>query len=72
MKRSVGLTLFLVAFSLSAQDLPIGRMTQLNGMLQPGMVLREANGIPHVFALNLHDAWFLVGLPAARRGADPR
>src|SRR5438067_4308196 len=61
MKRSLGLTLFLVGFSLSAQDLPIGRMTQLNGMLQPGMVLREANGIPHVFALNLHDAWFLVG-----------
>ena len=61
MHRSLGLTLLLTALSLSAQDLPIGRMTQLNGMLQPGMVIREANGIPHVFALNTHDAWFLNG-----------
>src|ERR1041385_4558625 len=61
MHRSLGLALVLAALSLSAQDLPIGKMTRLNGMLQPGMVVREANGIPHVFALNLHDAWFLNG-----------
>src|SRR5256714_14102226 len=61
MKRSLGLAFVLVALSLSAQDLPIGRMTLLSGMQQPGMVIREANGIPHVFALNLHDAWFLAG-----------
>ncbi|HLJ75552.1 MAG TPA: penicillin acylase family protein, partial [Thermoanaerobaculia bacterium] len=61
MHRSLGLALILAALSLSAQDLPIGRMTKLSGMLQPGMVVREVNGIPHVFALNLHDAWFLNG-----------
>ena len=61
MHRSLGLTLVLLAVSLSAQDLPIGRMTQLAGMQQPGMVIREANGIPHVFALNTHDALFLNG-----------
>jgi len=61
MNRSFSLAILLTALSLSAQDLPIGRMTQLNGMQQPGMVIREANGIPHVFALNLHDGWFLNG-----------
>jgi penicillin amidase len=61
MHRSLGLALVLCAVSLSAQDLPIGRMTKLAGMQQPGMVIREANGIPHVFALNMHDALFLNG-----------
>src|SRR5438067_10137922 len=61
MHRSFGVAILLIAVSLSAQDLPIGRMTLLSGMQQPGMVIREANGIPHVFALNLHDAWFLAG-----------
>ncbi len=61
MKRSLGFAVLLVAFSLSGQDLPLGRMTQLHGMQQSAMVVREANGIPHVFALNTHDAWFLNG-----------
>jgi penicillin amidase len=61
MKRSLSLAFLLCALSLSAQDLPIGRMTKLNGMDQPGMVIREANGIPHVFALTMHDAVFLNG-----------
>src|SRR5947208_15767226 len=61
MHRSFGVAILLIAVSLSAQDLPIGRMTQLSGMQQPGMVVRESNGIPHVFALNLHDALFLNG-----------
>ena len=61
MHRSLGLAVVLCALSLSAQDLPIGRMTKLSGMNAPGMVIREANGIPHVFALNTHDAWFLNG-----------
>src|SRR5438128_3435 len=61
MHRSLGLALLFATASLSAQDLPIGRMTLLNGMQQPAMVIREANGIPHVFALNMHDAWFLNG-----------
>jgi len=61
MIRSFGLAILLTAFSVSAQDLPIGRMTRLNGMQQPGMLIREANGIPHIFALNAHDAWFLNG-----------
>jgi penicillin amidase len=61
MKRSFALALFITAVSLSAQDLPNGRMVKLAGMQQPGMVTREPNGIPHVFALNLHDAHFLTG-----------
>ncbi|HUJ13638.1 MAG TPA: penicillin acylase family protein [Thermoanaerobaculia bacterium] len=62
MHRSLGLALaVLTALSVSAQDLPIGQMTKLSGMQQPGMVIREANGIPHVLALNMHDAWFLNG-----------
>ncbi len=61
MKRSIALVLLLSGVSLTAQDLPNGRMTKLNGMLQPGMVTREPNGIPHIFALNTHDAWFLNG-----------
>ena len=36
MNRSFGLAILLTAFSLSAQDLPIGRMTRLSGMQQPG------------------------------------
>src|SRR5260370_18254214 len=61
MHRSLGLAFVLCAVSLSAQDLPIGQMTQLAGMQKPGMVIREANGIPHVFALTLHDSLFLNG-----------
>ena len=61
MKRSVTLALLLLAAPLFAQTLPIGRMVQLPGMQQKGMVIRELNGIPHVFALNTHDAWFLNG-----------
>src|SRR5260370_37093839 len=61
MHRSLGLAFVLCTVSLSAQDLPIGQMTQLAGMQKPGMVIREANGIPHVFALNTHDALFLNG-----------
>ncbi|HEY8133585.1 MAG TPA: penicillin acylase family protein [Thermoanaerobaculia bacterium] len=61
MIRSFGLAILLTAFSVSAQDMPIGRMTRLSGMQQPGMLIREANGIPHIFALNTHDAWFLNG-----------
>src|SRR2546425_9170446 len=61
MHRSLGLVVILSALSLSAQDLPLGQMTKLNGMQRAGMVIREVNGIPHVFALNLHDASFLNG-----------
>ena len=52
---------FLITFSALAQDLPNGRMTRLPGMQLPGMVTREDNGIPHVFALTFHDAIFLNG-----------
>ncbi len=53
--------LVLAAFTATAQDLPNGKMTKLPGMNLPGMVTREANGIPHVFAFTTHDAWFLNG-----------
>ena len=53
--------LLLVSVAAVAQDLPNGRLTRLDGMLQPGMITREANGIPHVFAFNKHDLYFLNG-----------
>ncbi|HSP34217.1 MAG TPA: penicillin acylase family protein, partial [Thermoanaerobaculia bacterium] len=53
--------LLLVTTAAAAQDPQNGRMTKLPGMQLPGMVTREDNGIPHVFALTTHDAWFLNG-----------
>src|ERR1700686_774063 len=61
MKRFVIAALFLAASSAAAQDMPNGHFARLTGMLQPGMVTREANGIPHVFAFNKHDLLFLNG-----------
>src|SRR5438309_10663673 len=62
MKRAVvAVALFLSGLTAFSQDLPNGRLTKLPGMQLPGMVTREDNGIPHVFALTMHDAWFLNG-----------
>jgi penicillin amidase len=62
MKRALALAVFLLsAVSLAAAEMPNGRFAKLPGMLQPGMITREANGIPHVFALNRHDLLFLNG-----------
>ncbi|MGZ4777986.1 MAG: penicillin acylase family protein [Thermoanaerobaculia bacterium] len=62
MKRAaILLALLVFALTAAAQDLPNGRMTKLPGMQLPGMVTREANGIPHVFALTKHDLLFLNG-----------
>jgi len=51
----VAFVLALTAVSVAAQDLPNGKLVKLPGMNQVGSVTREANGIPHVFALNKHD-----------------
>ena len=62
MKRFVIPALLLIASSALAQsEMPNGHFTKLTGMLQPGMITREANGIPHVFAFNKHDLLFLNG-----------
>lgn len=62
MKRAaLAVALLSLAFSAAAQDLPNGKMTKLPGMQLPGMVTREPNGIPHVFALTKHDLLFLNG-----------
>src|SRR5690348_7886513 len=61
MKRAVIAALFLVASSVLAQDPQNGAMTKLPGMDLPGMITRESNGIPHVFAFTMHDAMFLNG-----------
>ncbi len=53
--------LFVIAASAVAQDMPNGRFAKLPGMQMPGMITREANGIPHVFAFNKHDMNFLNG-----------
>jgi penicillin G amidase len=62
MKRALvaGLVFLFASLSL-AQDLTSGHFTKLPGMLLPGMVTREANGIPHVFAFNKHDMHYLNG-----------
>ncbi len=62
MKRFITAALLLIASSaLAQQDMPNGHFAKLTGMLQPGMITREANGIPHVFAFNKHDLLFLNG-----------
>ncbi len=62
MKRAVvAAALLFAAFSVLGQDLSDGKLTKLPGMDLPGMVTRESNGIPHVFALTMHDAVFLNG-----------
>src|SRR6266511_855727 len=62
MKGAVfAVALFLAALAAFSQDLPNGKLTRLPGMQLPGMVTRENNGIPHVFALTIHDAMFLNG-----------
>ena len=68
MKRVLAVLLLLATLPLAAQDLPNGRLTRLPGMRLPGMVTREANGIPHVFAFTEYDLHFLTGwLHAADR-----
>jgi len=57
----VAFVLALAASAAVAQDLPNGKFVKLPGMNQVGSVTREANGIPHVFALNKHDLYFLNG-----------
>lgn len=62
MKRFIIAALLLAASSaIAQQNMPNGHFAKLTGMLQPGMVTREANGIPHVFAFNKHDLLFLNG-----------
>lgn len=62
MKRALSLVcVLLFTLPLLAGDMPNGRFAKVEGMLQPGMITREANGIPHVFALNRHDLMFLNG-----------
>ncbi|HEX9162613.1 MAG TPA: penicillin acylase family protein [Thermoanaerobaculia bacterium] len=61
MKRAVVIALALFASSAFGQDFPDGKPTRLTGMKLPAIVTREANGIPHVFALTIHDAMFVNG-----------
>lgn len=63
MKRALLIAvLLLVALPLAAQIDPVnGKLTKLPGMLQPGMITREASGIPHIFAFNAPDMHFLNG-----------
>ncbi|HKO57547.1 MAG TPA: penicillin acylase family protein [Thermoanaerobaculia bacterium] len=61
MKRALVLAVLLSAVPAFAAEMPNGRFAKVAGMLQPGMITREANGIPHVFALNRHDLMFLNG-----------
>ena len=61
MRRAVTFFFLLFTLSLYGQDIPSGRMFHMPGLDRPAMVTREANGIPHVFALTTHDAHFLTG-----------
>jgi penicillin amidase len=62
MKRALVVTAAaLFALTAAGQDFPSGRFTKISGMLLPGMITREANGIPHLFAFNKHDLYFMNG-----------
>src|SRR6185436_11800258 len=61
MRHAFAAAVLLFALSLFAQDMPNGHFAKLPGMSQYGMITREANGIPHVFAFNGHDLMFLNG-----------
>ncbi len=40
---------------------PLSGSVALPGLAQPARVIRDANGIPHIFADNLNDAWRAAG-----------
>jgi penicillin G amidase len=62
MKRAlVFLAFALLPLAAAAQDFPSGRFTKIAGMDMPGMITRESNGIPHIFAFTRHDLFFLNG-----------
>ncbi len=46
---------------LSAQSTEAGAALQLPGLIDEARVVRDANGIPHIFATNDHDVAFLQG-----------
>jgi penicillin G amidase len=55
--------LLLAAASLGAQQTDTLRVS---GLKQPVEILRDANGISHIFAKNEHDLFFAQGFSAAR------
>src|SRR6266699_971429 len=61
MNRNLVLAIILIAAPLAAQDFPQGIPFRMAGMDKQAIVTREANGIPHVFALTKHDLYFADG-----------
>jgi penicillin amidase len=62
---AVGVLSGLVGGSL-ARTSAAGPPTMLPGLQQPVRVIRDGFGIPHVYALNDHDAFFMNGLLEAQ------
>src|SRR5262245_27958203 len=41
-------------------------VTRLDGLRDPGKIVRDSDGVPHIFATNEHDLVFLQGWAHAR------
>src|SRR5579864_884446 len=70
--RKFRLTALLVAgwiipFALSAGSVENQTATlEVSGLKQPAEILVDKWGVPHIYAKNLHDAFFMQGFNAAR------
>jgi penicillin amidase len=57
----------LLCFGLAHAASPPERATgKVHGLRQPATLIVDRSGIPHIFAQNVHDAYFLQGYNAAR------
>src|SRR5687768_8329071 len=52
---------FLFSLFLFSHPLAAEPPTRVPGLQRPAQVLRDAHGIPHIFATNEHDLFFLQG-----------
>ncbi len=70
MQNKIGLTAaLLLATAAGAQDAPPGAFTEsraLPGLSAPGEIVIDRAGIPHIYAANARDGFFLQGYAVAR------
>lgn len=66
-KRTLVLLAFLCCSTLLfAQDVHSGAALHLTGLTDTAQIIRDTNGIPHIFATNDHDLAFLQGYTHAQ------
>jgi penicillin amidase len=58
MMKAIRLAVFLISFAAAA---PAAADTPLPGLLGRATIVRDANWVPHIFAANEHDLFFLQG-----------